>query len=41
MLRLLLGGLRADLPAAVFIVMHIGKSSHLADILERAGPVPV
>lgn len=37
----LLSALPADLPASVFIVMHIGATSHLAAILEQAGPLPV
>jgi two-component system chemotaxis response regulator CheB len=40
-LQLLVRGLPADLPACVFIVLHIGTSSRLADILDRAGPLPV
>src|SRR5918992_1352569 len=40
-LKRLIGGLRADLPASVFIVLHIGASSHLADILDRSGPLLV
>jgi len=31
----------ADLPAAVFIVLHIGIRSHLADILDRRAALPV
>jgi two-component system chemotaxis response regulator CheB len=30
----------ADLLAAVFVVLHIGPTSHLAEILDRAGPLP-
>lgn len=38
----LMRGLPADLPAAVFIVLHIGRwESRLAELLDRAGPLPV
>lgn len=40
-LQRLLAALPADLPAAVFIVVHLGASSHLAQILDRAGPLRV
>jgi two-component system chemotaxis response regulator CheB len=40
-LKRLIGGLPANLPASVFIVLHVGASSHLADILDRAGPLRV
>jgi chemotaxis response regulator CheB len=40
-LKCLISGLPADLLASVFIVLHIGASSYLADILDRAGPLPV
>jgi two-component system chemotaxis response regulator CheB len=40
-LRTLIGGLPADFPAAVFVVLHIGPTSHLADILDRQAAVPV
>ena len=40
-LERILRDLPADLPAAVFIVQHVGRSSHLADILQRAGKLPV
>jgi len=33
--------LPADLPAAVFIVVHVGIRSHLADILDRRAALPV
>jgi two-component system chemotaxis response regulator CheB len=39
-LQRLVGGFRTDLQATVFIVLHIGSSSHLAAILDRAGPLP-
>lgn len=29
-----------DLPAAVFIVVHIGEGSQLAGVIDRAGPLP-
>lgn len=34
-LKALLSGLPADLPAAVFVVMHLGPSSHLPAILDN------
>jgi two-component system, chemotaxis family, protein-glutamate methylesterase/glutaminase len=37
----LVRGLPADLPAAVMVVLHVGAASHLAGILDRAGPLPV
>jgi two-component system chemotaxis response regulator CheB len=40
-LRTMLAGLPADLPAAIFVVLHVGKASHLAPVLDRAGPLPV
>ncbi|MEA2779919.1 MAG: two-component system, chemotaxis family, protein-glutamate methylesterase/glutaminase [Rhodospirillaceae bacterium] len=40
-LQHLMKDLPADLPAAVFVVMHIGTSTHLAGILDRAGGLPV
>jgi two-component system chemotaxis response regulator CheB len=43
-LRVVAGGLPADLPAAVFVVLHIGTGSdgqsYLPNILSRAGPLP-
>ena len=41
-LQRLAGGLPADLPASVFVVLHIwpGAPSHLSEILNRAGPLP-
>jgi two-component system, chemotaxis family, protein-glutamate methylesterase/glutaminase len=40
-LKQLMRGLPADLPAAIFIVMHIGATSYLASILDNAGALPV
>lgn len=42
-LLLLARGLRADLPAAVFVVLHLSPSyrSYLAEIMERASTLPV
>lgn len=37
----LVRNLPEDLPAAVFMVLHVGATSHLAEILNRAGPLPV
>lgn len=39
-LRTLVQGLPPDLPAAVFVVLHVGANSHLADILGKIGPLP-
>jgi two-component system chemotaxis response regulator CheB len=39
-LRGLVRNIEPDLPAALFIVMHIGAKSHLAPILAHAGPLP-
>jgi two-component system chemotaxis response regulator CheB len=30
----------ADLAAAVFVVLHVGPTSYLPEILDRAGPLP-
>lgn len=40
-LRRILHDLPADLPAAVAIVQHIGRASHLGEILSGAGRLPV
>jgi two-component system chemotaxis response regulator CheB len=40
-LERLLPDLPGDLPAAVFIVVHVGATSRLAEILDRAGSLPV
>jgi two-component system chemotaxis response regulator CheB len=40
-LQTLMAELPADLPAAVLVVLHVGETSHLADILDGAGPLPV
>jgi two-component system chemotaxis response regulator CheB len=37
----LVRNLPKDLPAAVFIVLHVGATSHMASLLDRAGPLPV
>jgi hypothetical protein len=37
----LLPALPADLPAAVFVVMHLGATSHLGHILGRTSALPV
>jgi chemotaxis response regulator CheB len=29
-----------NLPAAVFVVLHVGAASYLSEILDRAGPLP-
>jgi two-component system chemotaxis response regulator CheB len=40
-LSVLMGGLASDLPAAVFVVLHLmGERSMLAPILSRSGPLP-
>ncbi|TGV81426.1 chemotaxis protein CheB [Mesorhizobium sp. M00.F.Ca.ET.149.01.1.1] len=38
-LRRIVGDLPQGLPAAVFIVLHVGEVSYLANILDRAGPL--
>src|SRR5262249_41286128 len=40
-LRSILAGLPADLPAALFVVIHIGAVSHLTTILKQASGLPV
>jgi two-component system chemotaxis response regulator CheB len=40
-LRVLVGDLPVDLPAAIFVVLHVGATSRLASILDRASAVPV
>jgi two-component system chemotaxis response regulator CheB len=42
-LQTVLAGLPPDFPAAIFVVMHLSPTSvsHLADVLNRAGPLPV
>ncbi len=40
-LQRILRDLPADLPARLFVVQHVGQSSRLAPILDRAGPLPV
>ena len=40
-LRILLRGIPADIPAALFVVLHIGKVSLLASILARSSDLPV
>jgi two-component system, chemotaxis family, protein-glutamate methylesterase/glutaminase len=37
----LVRSLTEDLPAAIFVVLHVGASSRIAEILERAGSMPV
>jgi two-component system chemotaxis response regulator CheB len=37
----LLGGLPRDLPAAVFVVLHVGEGSILAPVLRRVSALPV
>jgi two-component system, chemotaxis family, protein-glutamate methylesterase/glutaminase len=41
-LQILVGGLPCDLPAAIFIVLHVAPTgpSFLDEILTRAGPLP-
>jgi two-component system, chemotaxis family, protein-glutamate methylesterase/glutaminase len=40
-LKRLVADLPSDLTAAVFVVLHVGQTSYLAEILERAGPLSV
>jgi two-component system chemotaxis response regulator CheB len=40
-LRKLVGALPADFPAAVFVVLHIGATSHLTEILDRRAAISV
>jgi two-component system chemotaxis response regulator CheB len=40
-LQRLLSDLPANLPAAIFIVLHMGASSHLAQVLGRSAVLPV
>ena len=40
-LRILLGDLPPDLPASVFLVVHVGVTSHLASILDKISTLPV
>lgn len=37
----IIAGLPADLPATLFVVQHVGPSSHLAEVLGRCGEVEV
>jgi two-component system chemotaxis response regulator CheB len=39
-LRLIAAALDQDLPAAIFVVLHVGQPSALPEILDRAGPLP-
>ncbi|MBI2735125.1 MAG: chemotaxis protein CheB [Rhodospirillales bacterium] len=39
-LRTLVRGLEPGLPASVFVVLHLGSSSQLAQILDKSGPLP-
>jgi two-component system chemotaxis response regulator CheB len=39
-MRTLVRGFEPGLPAAVFVVLHVGAYSHLAYILAKAGPLP-
>jgi two-component system, chemotaxis family, protein-glutamate methylesterase/glutaminase len=40
-LRALVQGLPKDLPASIFIVMHVGIRSHLSEILQKLSTLPV
>jgi two-component system chemotaxis response regulator CheB len=40
-LRRLLADLPAELPAAVFVVLHVGEASHLVHVLDRCSRLPV
>jgi two-component system chemotaxis response regulator CheB len=40
-LRVLLAGLQSDLPAAVFVVLHVGEVSQLASALDPVSALPV
>jgi two-component system, chemotaxis family, protein-glutamate methylesterase/glutaminase len=40
-LKQLLGDLSADLPASIFVVVHIGTTSHLTEVLDRVTTLPV
>ncbi|PBB39871.1 protein-glutamate methylesterase, partial [Mesorhizobium sp. WSM3866] len=40
-LKKIVSDLPADLPAAVFIVLHVGQVSYLPEILDRAGALKV
>src|SRR5687767_15927777 len=40
-LRTLLRGVPADIPASLFVVMHVGRVSVLASVLGRASALPV
>jgi two-component system chemotaxis response regulator CheB len=40
-LQQVLGHLPADLPAAIFVVLHMGATSHLVEVLDRVTALPV
>ena len=40
-LRTVVRDLEPDLPAALFVVLHVGARSHLESILAKSGPLPV
>jgi two-component system chemotaxis response regulator CheB len=40
-LRTLIKGFERDLSAAVFVVLHLGSTSRLAESLAKAGPLPI